>query len=189
MASAEKRVRRGSGPTLGLPLSPHAAHCPSPCTEDLGDLHHRLEKVQLDDPHGPGKPPRTATESPPSEIAWRALDLKFKVDVDDGQVIQEETDYCDDGDDDDDDDHSGQVIYGDTKTNCSRKIICPGRKDYTKSDAKDIDLEYMDRYCERMGAYSDVCDAIFAREDYGYPFPPFPLKEFPPATSGCFKDG
>lgn len=64
-----------------------------------------------------------------------------------------------------------------------------GRKDYTKSDAKDIDLEYMERYCERMGAYSDVCDAIFAREDYGYPFPPIPLKEFPPATSGCFKDG
>ncbi|KQK13309.2 hypothetical protein BRADI_1g09290v3 [Brachypodium distachyon] len=62
-------------------------------------------------------------------------------------------------------------------------------KDYTKSEAVDIEIEYMDRYCERMGVYLAMRDAIIAPEDYDTPFPPFPLKVLPPATSACFVDG
>lgn len=80
------------------------------------------------------------------------------------------------------------MIDGDTKTNRDRKINCPG-KDYTKSEAVDIEIEYMDRYCERMGVYLAMRDAIIAPEDYDTPFPPFPLKVLPPATSACFVDG
>ncbi|XP_014756415.1 uncharacterized protein LOC104583574 isoform X1 [Brachypodium distachyon] len=84
-----------------------------------------------------------------------------------------------------DNDHIGRAI--DCKPNRDRKINCPGR-DYTESEVQDIEIEYMDWYCERMGVYAAARDKIIAREDYDTPFPPFPLKVFPPATTACFVD-
>lgn len=74
MASTAELLLRASGATLWLPLPSHSAPYPSSCSEDLGDLLDQLEEIELDH-HS--KPPRMVTESPPCEISWRALDLKF----------------------------------------------------------------------------------------------------------------